>query len=46
MGVHKINTITGLKTIDNDMGVQKYHMWEMYEVNEVCIKRWGAASKI
>ena len=37
MGVHKVN-ITGPKIIDKDMGVQKYHMWEVYEVNELCVQ--------
>ena len=39
MGVHKVNAITGPKTIDKDMEVQDYHMWEVHEVN-----RWGACS--
>jgi len=29
MGVHKINTITDPKTIDKDMAVQEYHMWDV-----------------
>ena len=45
VGVHKINTTTSPKTIDKDMGCMS--IWEVYEVNEVCVlKDEGATSKI
>jgi len=34
-GVHKINTTTSPKTIDKGMGMQEYHMWEVYEVEQL-----------
>jgi len=33
-GVHKANT-TSPKTIDKGMGVQEYHMWEVYGVEQL-----------
>jgi len=38
--VYKIDT-TGPKTIDKDTGVQDYHIWEVYEVNEVFVLKDG-----
>jgi len=31
VGVHKVNT-TSPKTLDKDIRVHEYHMWEVYEV--------------
>jgi len=39
--VHKVNTTRGPKIIDKDMEVSDYHMWEVYEVNEVCVLKDG-----
>jgi len=45
VGVHKINTTTSPKIIDKDIGCMS--IWEVYEVNEVCVlKDEGATSKI
>jgi len=37
--VHKINTTTSPKTIDKDMRCRS--IWEVYEVNEVCVLKDG-----